>query len=68
MAAEQYKLSAAEWLVLDNLKNNWNYWTNLNRDLADKTYLRCVANEWIKDGRLTPTGTGMLLVVPYPTS
>lgn len=54
-------MTAAQWLVLDNLKHHWPYWTNMDRDIADKAYIDCVRNEWIKDGKLTPEGEMSLL-------
>jgi hypothetical protein len=54
-------LTAAQWLVLDNLKQGWPYHTNLDRDLAEKAYLWCVESEYVKDGLLTESGRGALL-------
>ena len=54
------------WIVLDNIKNHWSYWTNLNKEIADKAYLNCVRNEWIKDGKITEAGI-IQLMMPLPT-
>lgn len=56
-------LAAAQWLVLDNLKQGWPYRTNLDCSLADEAYLACVNNETIKDGRLTDAGRAALLTL-----
>ena len=59
---------AMEWVVLHNIKNGWHYSTNLNKDDADKTYLRCVENQYIKDGKVTASGEIKLLVYTYRSS
>lgn len=53
-------ITPAQWLVLDNLKSNWPYATNLDKQLADESYLWAVNNEYIKDGKLTDSGRMML--------
>jgi hypothetical protein len=54
-------ITAAQWMVIDNVKQEWNYWTNLDRNLADVVYLQCVSEEYIKDGKITPVGEIVLL-------
>ena len=61
-------IDAAEWLVLDNVKNGWPYRSNLSWDMADKAYLRCVENEYIKNGRITPAGELALMTNPKPAN
>lgn len=55
------KLSAARWIVLDNLVNRWPYRTNLDQKVADESYLWCIRNEYIKDGAITASGRGALI-------
>ena len=54
------KLTAARWLVLDNLREGWPYSTNLDCNIAGEAYLWCVNNELVKDGRITDAGKGVL--------
>ncbi len=54
-------MTAAQWLVLDNLKQHWPYHTNMDREQADQAYLWCVRNEYIRDGQLTDAGRVALL-------
>ena len=49
-------LTASQWLVLDNLKSGWSYYTNMDRTKAEEAYLWCVRNEYIKDGKITDAG------------
>ncbi len=49
-------LTARQWLVLDNLNNNWKYFTNLDRAAANTAYCQCVTNGWIENGKITPDG------------
>lgn len=53
-------VTASQWLVLDNLKQGWPYWTNLSRLFADEAYLWAVRNEYVRDGQLTDAGRGLL--------
>lgn len=53
-------LTAAQWLVLDNLKRGWDYRLNLFWDQADAAYLWCVRNEYVRDGKITPAGLSAL--------
>lgn len=61
-------MTSVRWIVLDNVKNNWNYWTNLNKGVADKEYLWLVNNEYIKDGNLTTMGEMSLIGAVITTS
>jgi hypothetical protein len=54
-------MNAAQWTVLDNVKNHWPYHTNIDRKVADKAYLWLVNNEYIKDGKITPAGEAALI-------
>ena len=54
-------MTAAQWLVLDNLQHDWDYWTNLDKTVADEAYLWCIRNEFIKDGKITAGGFCALL-------
>jgi hypothetical protein len=49
-------LTAAQWIVLDNLLHGWPFKTNLDHYLAAEAYLWLVRNEYIKDGSLTDLG------------
>lgn len=60
------RLTAAQWLVLDNVKMGWHYRTNLDSDRADEAYLWCVRNEYIQDGKIAAAGLGVLAANPYP--
>ena len=55
-------MTAAQWIVLDNVKNRWPYQTNLSHDVADEAYLWCVRNEYVKDGIITPAGETALVI------
>ncbi len=57
-------LTASQWLVLDNLKHNWPYKTNLNPSFAGDAYLWCVNQEFVKDGMITPAGELALMNSP----
>jgi hypothetical protein len=59
------QMTAAQWLVLDNVKHGWPYATNLSSDTADEAYLWCVRNEYIKDARITPAGEALLRTSTY---
>lgn len=54
-------ISATQWLVLDNVKQGWRYWTNCNRDKADVAYLWCINNELIRHGAITALGVLTLI-------
>ncbi len=62
----QNQLTPSQWLVLDNLKNNWPYTTNLSIENAHSAYLWAVSNEYIRDGELTESGLGRLMSCPSP--
>ncbi len=49
-------MDAAEWMVLDNLKNGWEYTTNLIMKVADQAYDRCESRGWILGGKITASG------------
>lgn len=55
-------LTAAQWLICDNLAAGYLYYTNLPRDIADETYIWCVNNELVKDGELTHLGRISLMM------
>ena len=55
------RLSAAQWLILDNLEHGWPYTTNLPRDMAEEAYLCCIHNGYVEDGMITPTGSVALV-------
>lgn len=57
-------ITAAQWLVLDNLAHGWHYWCNLDRAMADDAYLWAVRNEFVRDGAITNAGLGALLAYP----
>lgn len=59
-------MTASQWIVLDNLKHGWPFRTNLSSSMADKAYLWCVNNEYVKDGRITPAGEAALLLCRKP--
>lgn len=59
-------LTCSQWIVLDNLKNGWPYWTNLVREFAEPAYLWGIENGYIKDGKITEAGKGALLACPTP--
>ncbi len=54
-------MTAAQWLVLDNVKQGWDYRTNLQHLVAEEAYLWLVRNELIRDGKITPAGEAALL-------
>lgn len=55
-------MTAIQWLVVDNVRQGWPYWTNIcNRSIADDEYRYCVESEWIKDGKCTPAGSVALM-------
>lgn len=56
-------MTAAQWIVLDNLTCGWAYWTNLDRKLADEAYRQCEEKGWIKDNQATGVGETVLFLV-----
>ena len=59
-------ITCSQWIVLDNLKNGWRYQTNLASKFAEPAYRWAIENEYIKDGKITQAGLGMLLACPNP--
>lgn len=57
-------MTAAQWVVLDNLMQKWNYKTNLDAQIAEEAYLACVRDEYIRDGKVTQRGVVALLTNP----
>lgn len=54
-------MTAAQWVVLDNIANRWPYGTNLARHFADGALKWAQDNGYVKDGRITDAGRVELL-------
>lgn len=54
-------MTAAQWVVLDNLMQKRDYRTNLDVQIAEEAYLACVRDEYIRDGKVTQRGGVALL-------
>lgn len=49
-------MTAAQWTVLDNLFQGWDYCTNLDRGMADEALRYCESMKYVADGKITDLG------------
>lgn len=55
-------MRAANWLLLDNLIHRWEYYTNMERAMADEAMAWAVKNGFVVDGEITESGKGYFLI------
>ena len=55
-------MTAAQWLVLDNLKHGWSYRANVRPSEANQAYQWASDNGYIADGKLTSAGEMVLML------
>lgn len=59
-------ITASQWIVLDNAKNNWPLTSNLDAEKARAAVAFLEENGLIENGRITRKGEGTLLANPSP--
>ena len=59
-------LTPTQWIVLDNLKNGWDYSINLHQQAADEAYQWCIGFDYVRHGKITDVGAARLACSPNP--